>query len=87
MLGAPGPSGLVGQGLENQAGTRARQENGQRTRGGVREATQGPVHSGRAKGEAPTFWARTTLLAMLASKKLSWKPVELGIQDRGDPDL
>lgn len=42
MAGAPGPSGLVGQGTENQAGTRAEQENSDRAVVGVREAGSRP---------------------------------------------
>lgn len=41
MAGAPGPSGLVGQRLENQAGTRAEQDS-DRAVVGVREAGSRP---------------------------------------------
>ena len=60
-MGALGPSGLVGQGLpENQAGTRAGQENSERTGDGMRKGGPGPCTIREGKAGAPTFWAGTT---------------------------
>lgn len=71
-MGALGPSGLVGQGLENQAGTRAGQ-NGKRTGGWDEGSRPGPAHSRKARQEEPTFWD-TGQPAALAFRKLARKP-------------
>lgn len=51
-MGALGPSGLVGQGLENQAGTKAGQENRDRTGGWDERSRPGAstFHEGKAGG-------------------------------------
>lgn len=51
MAGAPGPSGLAGQGLENQAGTRAEQDI-DRAGAGVREAGSRPCTLEKHRREA-----------------------------------
>lgn len=57
VVGAPGPSGLLGQGLENRAGTRAG-----RMKGGARGFGKGSQPKAQeARPEAPAFWATALL--------------------------
>lgn len=55
VAGAPGPSGLLGQGLENQAGTRAGQENRERSSDWHEGSSPGLCTLKEHRQEAPTF--------------------------------
>lgn len=80
-MGVLGPSGLAGQGLESQAGTRAGWESSERT-GGWHEgsrprALHGPVQEDRVGGAH--LPGQDNSLAALAFRKPAWR---LSGQDR-----
>lgn len=82
-MGALGPSGLVGQGLENQAGTRAGQENRERAGGWEERSSPGALHSLRK--QAGGAQARTTCCHTGFSEACMEATGEEGTGDRGGP--
>lgn len=74
MGGSPGPSGLVGQGLENQAGTRARWEDGAVVE--VWMQAQGPAHSRSTGGRCPPLLGLDNVASCTGFQELSWETLE-----------